>query len=103
MTQMLTNMVKFDMDVQDVLAAPRTSFVIPDVLAVERGISQPVLDDLVARGHNVRSATAASGNAHALAIEYDESGNPSASPAPIPAASAPPPGTERYWQRSKTQ
>jgi gamma-glutamyltranspeptidase/glutathione hydrolase len=76
-TQMLTNIFEFDMDVQDAVAAPRTSFVIPDVLAVEEGISQPVRDDLVARGHNVRAATAALGNAHALAIEYDDEGNPS--------------------------
>ena len=75
-TQMLTNMVEFDMDVQDALSAPRTSFVIPDILAVEEGISQPVRDDLIARGHNVRPATAALGNAHALAIEYDEEGDP---------------------------
>ena len=75
-TQMLTNMVEFDMDVQDAVAAPRTSFVIPDILAVEEGISQPVRDDLLARGHNVRPATSALGNAHALAIEYDDEGNP---------------------------
>ena len=75
-TQMLTNLVEFDMDVQDAVAAPRTSFVIPDILAVEEGISQPVRDDLVARGHNVRSATSALGNAHALTIEYDDEGNP---------------------------
>ncbi|MDP9425426.1 MAG: gamma-glutamyltransferase [Actinomycetota bacterium] len=75
-TQMLTNMVEFDMDVQNAVSAPRTSFVIPDILAVEEGISQPVRDDLVARGHNVRSATSALGNAHALAIEYDERGRP---------------------------
>ncbi|QIN78591.1 hypothetical protein GBA65_08730 [Rubrobacter marinus] len=49
---------------------------IPDILAVEEGISQPVRDDLISRGHNVRPATAALGNAHALTIEYDEEGNP---------------------------
>ena len=75
-TQMLTNLVEFDMDVQDAVAAPRVSFVIPDILAVEEGISQPVRDDLIARGHNVRAATSALGNAHALAIEYDDEGNP---------------------------
>ena len=73
---MLANMIDFDMDMQDALSAPRMSFVIPDILAVEEGISQPVRDDLLARGHNVRPATAALGNAHALAIEYDERGNP---------------------------
>ncbi len=61
---------------QNAVSAPRTSFVIPDILAVEEGISQPVRDDLVACGHNVRSATSALGNAHALAIEYDERGRP---------------------------
>lgn len=76
-TQMLTNMVEFGMDVQDAVAAPRTSFVIPDILAVEEGINQPVRDDLIVRGHNVRPATAALGNAHALTIEYDDEGNPS--------------------------
>ncbi len=75
-TQMLVNMIEFDMDVQDALSAPRMSFVIPDILAVEEGISQPVRDDLLARGHNVRPATAALGNAHALTVEYDERGDP---------------------------
>jgi len=74
--QMLTNVLDFGMDVQSAVAAPRVSFVTPEILAVEQGISQPVRDDLVARGHDVQPATAALGNAHALTIEYDAEGNP---------------------------
>jgi len=75
--QMLTNVLDFGMDIQSAVAAPRVSFVTPEILAVEGGISQPVRDDLVARGHDVQPATAALGNAHALTIEYDAEGNPS--------------------------
>ena len=75
--QMLTNVLDFGKDVQSAVAAPRVSFVTPEILAVEDGISQPVRDDLVARGHDVQPATAALGNAHALTIEYDAAGNPS--------------------------
>lgn len=74
--QMLTNVLDFRMDLQSAVAAPRMSFVTPDILAVEEGIPQSVRDDLAARGHNVQPATSALGNAHALTIEYDARGDP---------------------------
>jgi gamma-glutamyltranspeptidase/glutathione hydrolase len=73
--QMLMNMIDFGMNVQEALDAGRISFVEPDVLAVEERILQEIREALAARGHNVRSRGSL-GNAHALIIEYDESGRP---------------------------
>lgn len=73
--QMVMNLIDFDMDIQQALAAPRVSFIEPDDLAVERRIAASVRDELTAMGHNIRSVNGL-GNAHGLAIEYDEKGAP---------------------------
>jgi gamma-glutamyltranspeptidase / glutathione hydrolase len=72
---MLNNVIAFDMDVQEAVASPRFSFVIPDLLLVEPGIAASVQGELSAMGHNLYEEPEI-GNAHALTIEYDESGNP---------------------------
>jgi len=73
--QMIMNAVDFDMDVQRAIAEPRVSFVEPDELAVEGGISQTVLDKLTTLGHKLKP-TERIGLAHGLTIEYDDSGQP---------------------------
>ncbi len=73
--QMLMNVIDFEMDVSEALAAGRISFIEPDSLAVEDDIPEDIRRALNEMGHNVFVRTAL-GNAHGLTIEYDDSGNP---------------------------
>jgi gamma-glutamyltranspeptidase/glutathione hydrolase len=73
--QMLTNVIDFDMDVQQAISSPRFSFVIPDLLLVEPGIPASVRAELSAMGHNLYEEPEI-GNAHGLTIEYGPDGNP---------------------------
>jgi gamma-glutamyltranspeptidase/glutathione hydrolase len=75
-TQMITNMETFGMDVQEAVSAPRFSFVIPNLLGVEPGISANVQAELEALGHDVYVDELGFGNAHGLTIEYGREGNP---------------------------
>ncbi len=72
--QMILNVVEFDMDVSQAIAAPRIAFNVPNHLDVEDTVPQEIRDRLAARGHEIRVRTL--GNANALAIEYDEAGQP---------------------------
>ena len=71
--QMVMNLIDFDMDVQQALAAPRISFIEPDILAVEDRIDESTRDELAAMGHNVEAYNRL-GNAHGLMIEYGPNG-----------------------------
>ncbi len=73
--QIVMNLIDFGMDVQEAIAAPRISFVEPDILAVEEAIPPAVRDALTAMGHHVR-AVRALGNAHGLTIAYGPGGKP---------------------------
>jgi gamma-glutamyltranspeptidase/glutathione hydrolase len=73
--QMLNNVIAFDMDIQEAIASPRFSFVIPDLLLVEPGIPASVRSELLAMGHNVYKEPEI-GNAHGLMIEYGPDGSP---------------------------
>ena len=73
--QMLMNVIDFDMDIQRAISAPRLSFIIPDLLAVEEGTLLSVRDELTAMGHKVYELPEL-GNAHALTIEYGPDGDP---------------------------
>ncbi|MBI1830419.1 MAG: gamma-glutamyltransferase family protein, partial [Planctomycetes bacterium] len=72
--QIVMNLVDFKMDVQQAIAAPRMSFIEPDITAVDEGIPEIRRKQLTALGHNVRVQRL--GNAHALTVEYDEKGRP---------------------------
>jgi gamma-glutamyltranspeptidase / glutathione hydrolase len=72
--QMVMNMIDFRMDVQQAIAAPRLSFVEPDISAVEEGVPASVRQELTTLGHNVQVMRL--GNAHGLSIEYDAKGKP---------------------------
>jgi gamma-glutamyltranspeptidase/glutathione hydrolase len=74
--QMLMNLIDFDMDIQQAIAAPRVSTVAPSALVVEAGVPQYVRNQLSALGHNVRVEERGLGNAHGLTIEYDSKGKP---------------------------
>jgi gamma-glutamyltranspeptidase/glutathione hydrolase len=71
---MVMNLIDFRMDVQRAIAAPRLSFVEPDVIAVDEGVPESVRKALTALGHKVQSKRL--GNAHGLTIEYDKKGRP---------------------------
>ncbi len=75
-SQMVTNMLDFDMDVQKAVSAPRFSHVVPGLLVVEEGIPSSVTGELSALGHDVVPAEYLLGNAHALTVEYGEDGCP---------------------------
>jgi gamma-glutamyltranspeptidase/glutathione hydrolase len=73
--QMVMNLIDFKMDIQSAIAAPRISFVEPDVIIVERAIPESVINALKSRGHSIR-AVRGIGNAHGLTIEYGAEGRP---------------------------
>jgi gamma-glutamyltranspeptidase/glutathione hydrolase len=73
--QMIMNLIDFDMDIQEAIAAPRVSFIEPDTLAVEEGVAPEVRGRLAALGHKIRVVSHL-GNAHGLTIEYGPDGRP---------------------------
>jgi gamma-glutamyltranspeptidase/glutathione hydrolase len=77
MPQMLMNLIDFDMDVQQAIAAPRISFVEPDEILVDASLPESVRAELSALGHNVRVDDGRGlGNAYGLTVEYDAQGKP---------------------------
>jgi gamma-glutamyltranspeptidase/glutathione hydrolase len=72
--QMVMNMIDFRLDVQQAIAAPRLSFVEPDIIAVDEGLPESMRKALTALGHHVQVRRL--GNAHGLTIEYDKQGRP---------------------------
>jgi gamma-glutamyltranspeptidase/glutathione hydrolase len=72
--QIVMNLVDFNMDIQQAIAAPRMSFIEPDITAIEDGVPAEVRKQLSALGHNVRVMRL--GNAHGLTVEYDAKGRP---------------------------
>jgi gamma-glutamyltranspeptidase/glutathione hydrolase len=75
--QMLMNLIDFDMDVQQAIAAPRVSFVEPDVLSVDAALPESVRTGLSTLGHNVRVDDGRGlGNAYGLTVEYDAEDRP---------------------------
>jgi len=72
--QMVMNMIDFRMDIQQAIAAPRLSFIEPDIIAMDEGVPQSTREALTALGHNVQVRRL--GNAHGLTVEYDKQGRP---------------------------
>ncbi len=71
--QIVLNLIQHEMSIEEAIASPKITFIEPDVIAVEHGISEEVFNSLRGRGHNVRR-TNAIGNAHGLKILYDSEG-----------------------------
>jgi len=76
--QMVMNIIDFDMNIQEAIAAPRVSFVEPDFIAVEVDIAKDVREKLSSMGHKIRvvKKPGGLGNAHGLIIEYADNGKP---------------------------
>lgn len=72
--QVIMNLIDFDMNIREAIAAPRIAFVEPSRLAVEPGISESIRADLAAMGHEIEGRDL--GNAHGLTIEYGDAGQP---------------------------
>jgi len=72
--QMIMNMVDFDMNVQEAIAAPRIAFVEPNTLRAEEAIDASIRNELEAMGHEIKLGRV--GNAHGLSIEYGDDGTP---------------------------
>jgi gamma-glutamyltranspeptidase len=70
----ILNVVEFGMDIPEAIDAPRIAFVEPSILLVEPEIEPSLREQLAAIGYEVKVRSI--GNAHALAIEYDENGRP---------------------------
>jgi gamma-glutamyltranspeptidase/glutathione hydrolase len=71
---MILNIIDFDMNIQEAIAAPRIAFIEPNTLAVESTVSEAIRETLASMGHEIRVGNI--GNAHGLTIEYDASGEP---------------------------
>lgn len=76
--QMVMNLIDFNMNIARAIAAPRVSFIEPDMIAIEEGIGKKIIDSLISRGHKIRviKKPGGLGNAHGLTIEYDNKGIP---------------------------
>lgn len=76
--QMVMNLIDFNMNIEEALAAPRVSFIEPDLIAVEEGIPGTVIEALTAKGHKIEVLKKPGGlsNAHGLTIEYNKDGKP---------------------------
>ncbi len=76
--QMVMNLVDFKMDIEQALTVPRVSFVEPDQILIEDGVSPDVIAKLREVGHNIRivEKPGGIGNAHGLTLEYGKNGKP---------------------------
>ena len=76
--QMVMNLIDFKLDIAAAIAAPRVSFVEPDIIEVEAGVGEAVIERLKAIGHNVRvlRGRGGLGNAHGLTVEAGTDGKP---------------------------
>lgn len=72
--QMVMNLIDFEMNILDAIAAPRVSFIEPDKIAIEAGIANDIRSALASKGHNVIVTKGGLGNAHGLMILYDNNG-----------------------------
>jgi len=67
-SQMIMNLLDFDMSIEESIAAPRIAFIEPNRLAVEETIPESIRQQLADMGHEVEVRNI--GNANGLAIEY---------------------------------
>lgn len=67
----LANMFDYDMDPQEALDHGRIFWGADGVLDVEAGVNEAVMEGLLARGHNVRSALVPLGGGQIIAIDHE--------------------------------
>jgi gamma-glutamyltranspeptidase/glutathione hydrolase len=77
-TQMIVNLIDFDMDIQRAISAPRISFVEPNSIATDAGVPASASNALAASGYEIFVDEYGLGNAHGLTVEYGpgEAGEP---------------------------
>lgn len=73
--QIVMNMIDFGMNIGDAIAAPKITFLEPDLIGVEQAFPRHILEGLRAKGHSLRLLEGI-GNAHGLTISYDSAGMP---------------------------
>lgn len=73
--QIIMNMIDFDMNIQQAIAAPKISFIEPNLLGVEKAVPNRIKNGLKMKGHKLRILEGI-GNAHGLVIQYNERGTP---------------------------
>lgn len=73
--QIVMNMIDFGMNIGDAIAAPKITFLEPDLIGVEQAFPRQILEGLRAKGHSLRLLEGI-GNAHGLTIRYDSAGMP---------------------------
>ena len=71
--QIVLNLLEYKMSMMEAIAAPKITFVEPDILAIEPGISEATFNALKERGHNVQRRERI-GNAHGLKMLYNAKG-----------------------------
>jgi gamma-glutamyltranspeptidase/glutathione hydrolase len=71
--QMVMNILDFGMNIQEAISAPRVSFVEPNFLVIEGGITDEVARALEVLGHELRRGGGL-GNGHGLTIEWGAEG-----------------------------
>lgn len=74
--QMVMNIIDFGMTIQKAISVPRVSFIEPQTITVERGISEKVIRQLRLMGHHIKVRPKGLGNAHGLMIEYGKNNRP---------------------------
>lgn len=72
-SQMIMNLLDFEMGVADAISAPRIAFLEPNTLIVEAAIPEEIRNQLAKMGHQIQVRNI--GNANGLAIEYLDDGS----------------------------
>lgn len=70
LSQIITNMIDFGMDVQEAIDFPRVSYAESGKADVERPVPSEVREALASRGHPIAEAREALGGAQAIAIDH---------------------------------
>ena len=76
--QMVMNLIDFQMDIREAIAAPRVSFAEADRILLEEGVSPEVIERLRVVGHKIEvlKKPGSLGKAHGLTIVYGKDGKP---------------------------
>jgi gamma-glutamyltranspeptidase/glutathione hydrolase len=69
--QVVTNMIDYDMDVQQAIDAPR-AFYVEETTEVERGVPAATIEGLKARGHTVVERPLPHGGGQGIVIDWDK-------------------------------
>jgi gamma-glutamyltranspeptidase/glutathione hydrolase len=72
-SQMIMNLLDFEMGIEEAISAPRIAFIEPNILAVDETIPQFVREQLAGMGHEIQVRDL--GNANGLTIDYLNDGS----------------------------